>query len=66
MPALLIGTAFCLGMAGYALKSGTLIMRGKFERELRPIWFWFGTIFYAIAGLAFLMLLLLQMVKRSG
>ncbi len=64
--ALLIGTAFCLGMAGYAVKSGTLIMRGRYERELSPIWFWFGTTFYAIAGLAFLVLLLMQMVKRGG
>jgi len=64
MNGFLILSLFCLGMAVYALFTGTLIMRGRYNRVERPIWFWFGTIFYAAAGVVSMVLFLI-ILNRS-
>ena len=58
--------AFCLGMAGYAIQSGTLIMRGRYDKEHSPIWFWFGTISYTVLGIVNLILFLSLKLKNRG
>ncbi len=65
MKGLFIMAVFCLGMAGYSCQSGTLVMRGKYEKETNPIIYWFGTIAYAALGLVSLVLAFIKMTERS-
>ncbi len=52
MVGLFILAIFCVIMGAYSIKSGTLIMRGRYEREFRPVTYWFGTITYFIMAIA--------------
>jgi len=38
-------------MALYSLYTGKLIMRGVIKREIEPLLYWLGTIFYFISGI---------------
>ncbi len=55
---------FCFGMAAYALITGTLIMRGRYERESRPFWYWFGVVSYLGLGI-YALVVLIKVVVRS-
>ena len=52
MLGLLIISAFCAIMGTYSLLTGTLIMKGKYEKELRPFTYWFGTVTYYLMAIA--------------
>ncbi len=65
MKGLFLMAVFCLGMAGYSYQSGTLVMRGRYEKEANPISYWFGTIAYAALGLVSLVLAFIKMIGRS-
>lgn len=41
---------FCWGMALYALKTGTLIMKGRYDKIERPLTYWFGVVCYLVLG----------------
>ena len=65
MSGLFLMAVFCLAMAGYSYQSGTLVMRGNYEKEANPIIYWFGTIAYAVLGLVGLVLGFIKMMERS-
>ena len=56
MNGMILLAIFCLAMALYAVISEQLIMRGTFSKDDNPTVYWLGTIFYAVAGLASLVL----------
>ena len=58
MNAPLVLTIFLFSMAGYALLTDTLIMRGTYKQEDKPNLFWFGTAFYIVSSIASFMLYL--------
>jgi hypothetical protein len=51
MGGLLILALFCFIMGSYSIVTGTLVMKGVYNRELRPMTYWFGTIMYFAMGI---------------